>query len=78
MSDTVTITPSERAADELVYVEAVGRQRSLHVLVQDARGGGTRHAFLAAAYRDAVARYQSAARIERAYGYLRATVRAAD
>jgi outer membrane protein assembly factor BamB len=80
MSETITIIPSQRGPGDLVYVEHIGRRRSLHVLMQDTatRDEGTRHGFLAAAFRDVVARYQSTARIERAYGYLRHTVRALD
>ncbi len=80
MSETVTIAPRERAACDLVYDERASRERSLHLVLQDlsARTDGGRRSFLAAAYRDAVARYQSSARIEGALAFLRRTVRTLD
>jgi outer membrane protein assembly factor BamB len=80
MTETIIITPCERSDSELVYAERAQRARSLHVLMQDAssRADGARASFLAAAYRDAIARYQSSARIERALSYLRRTARALD
>jgi outer membrane protein assembly factor BamB len=83
MNETITIAPSaprEGGSPDLVYVERVSRERSLHVLMQDtaARPERTRHGFLSAAFRDALARYQSSAHLERAQGYLRRTVRILD
>ncbi len=80
MAETVVITPRERVASELVYSERASRGRSLHVLLQDlsSRPGDERRAFLAAAFRDIVARYQSAARIESSLALLRRTVRVLD
>lgn len=80
MNETIVIVPSERAVADLVYSERASRDRSLHVLVQDvsARADDGRRGFLSAAFRDAVARYQSASPPERALAYLRRTVRALD
>jgi len=83
MNETITIAPSalwERGSPDFVYVERASRHRSLHLVMQDgvARPDRTRHGFLSAAYRDAVARYQSSAHIERAQSYLRRTVRVLD
>lgn len=80
MNETITLSPLERAANEFVYVERASRDRSLHLLLQDAsarpeRGRGS---FLGAAYRDIVARYQSAEQLERALTFLCRTVRALD
>ncbi|HXV13553.1 MAG TPA: hypothetical protein VEC56_05050, partial [Candidatus Krumholzibacteria bacterium] len=78
MSETIIIAPPGRVSGDLVYSERVSRDRSLHVLMQDvsARADGERRVFLSAAFRDAVARYHSAAQPERALAYLRRTVRA--
>src|SRR5262245_59728669 len=80
MAETIVISPRERAAAELVYSEHAARGRSLHVLLQDltARSGDERGAFLAAAFRDLVARYQSPLKIESALALLRRTVRVLD
>jgi outer membrane protein assembly factor BamB len=83
MNETITIAPSatwDRGAPDFVYVERASRARSLHLVMQDgaARPDRTRHGFLSAAYRDAVARYQSSAHIERAQSYLCRTVRVLD
>ena len=80
MAETIVISPRERAPSELVYTERAARGRSLHVLLQDvsARAGDERGAFLAAAFRDLVARYQSPLKIESALALLRRTVRVLD
>ncbi len=80
MAETILITAEGRVASDLVYVERAQRARSLHVLMQDvsSRPDGARASFLAAAYRDAIARYQSSAHIERALSFLRRTVRVLD
>jgi outer membrane protein assembly factor BamB len=79
MNETITISPADRACD-FVYQERVSRDRSLHVLMQDvsARADGERAGFLAAAYRDTIARYQSSAQLERALTFLRRAVRSLD
>ena len=80
MAEAVLISPRERAPFELVYSERASRGRSLHILLQDhaARAGDERGAFLAAAFRDVVARYQSPLKIESALALLRRTVRVLD
>lgn len=80
MNDTITIAPLERASTEFVYAERASRDRSVHLLLQDvsARPESGRGSFLAAAYRDIVARYQSTAQLERALTFLRRTVRTLD
>lgn len=80
MAETIVISPRERGPSELVYSERAARGRSLHVLLQDVSGraGDERGAFLAAAFRDLVARYQSPLKIESALALLRRTVRVLD
>ena len=80
MNETIIIQPLERVASDLDYHERVSRDRSLHVLMQDvsARPDGERRNFLSAAYRDAVARYQSTSTIEGALAFLRRTVGVLD
>lgn len=80
MNETVIIQPLERVTSDLDYHERVSRDRSLHVLMQDvsARPDGERRNFLSAAYRDAIARYQSTSTIEGALAFLRRTVGVLD
>lgn len=80
MNEIVIIEPLERVASDLDYCERASRDRSLQVLMQDvsARPDGERRNFLAAAYRDVVARYQSPSRIEGALAFLRRTVHVLD
>lgn len=62
----IPVTPSGASLEDLTYLERVSRHRSLQILLQDhspARSAARRH-FLLKTYREIIARYLSAGRIE--------------
>jgi outer membrane protein assembly factor BamB len=80
MTRSITFLPAAGSSGAYCYTERASGARGLYLLVQELapRAAPSRRGFVGAAYREIVARYQSAAHPETAASFLRGVVRDLD